>query len=280
MTMDVDERFALTPIGASLRRDARDSQRAWVLMESADFYQRVWSGLAAAVHSGLPAAEQALGAPIYEYLGANAQASAIFQQAMADASQLAADAVVAAYPLPPAAHVVDIGGGYGTLLMVLLLAHPTARGTLFERQAVLDGAKARIEAADLGSRCTLAGGDFFAAIPVGGDVYILSRILMDHDNAHCITILRNCHQAMAPNARLLIVQQVLPDTHADPALFDGAMSDLNMLVFLPGRERTAAEYHALLAAAHFAVTQITPTRALMSVIEARPITPTYASDAL
>lgn len=38
-----------------------------------------------------------------------------------------------------------------------------------------------------------------------------------------------------------------------------------------GAERTEEQYRTLLAKAGFAVTQIIPTRALMSIIEARPV---------
>src|SRR5215212_9891521 len=39
------DRFALSPIGLCLRSDAPDSQRAWILLESADFFQQAWADL-------------------------------------------------------------------------------------------------------------------------------------------------------------------------------------------------------------------------------------------
>ena len=48
------------------------------------------------------------------------------------------------------------------------------------------------------------------------------------------------------------------------------MVDLNMLVITGGRERTKAEYEALLHRAGFTLTQIVPTASPFSVIEARP----------
>ena len=81
---------------------------------------------------------------------------------------------------------------------------------------------------------------------------------------------------MAENGRLLIIQQVLPDDTGDAALFDGAMSDLNMLVMLPGCERTLAQYRGLLNTAGFAITNIVPTRALMSILESTRVVSTRA----
>ena len=111
------------------------------------------------------------------------------------------------------------------------------------------------------------GGDFFDAVPAGGDIYLLSRILMDHDD-NCIRILRTIVRAMPAHGRLLVIQQVLPDGTDTTGLFDGAMSDLNMLVMLPGHERTAAEYHQLLSVAGLTVTAMQKTRALMTIMEA------------
>ena len=87
-------------------------------------------------------------------------------------------------------------------------------------------------------------------------------------------LLRNCRQAMTGQSRVHIIQIVLPSPEADAArhlLFDGAMSNLNMFVLGLGAERTEEQYRALLAQADFTVTQIIPTRALMSIIEARPM---------
>jgi hypothetical protein len=261
------DRFALTPLGHCLRSDAPDSQRAWVLLESADFFQQSWAELGTAVRTGRSAAEHALGMPFYQYMATNAGVETIFQQAMAGASQLAADAVAAAYPIPPHARVIDVGGGYGTLLMAILQAHPTVQGVLFDRPEVVAAARTRLDAAGVLDRCELIGGNFFAAVPAGGDIYILSRVLMDHDDPHSRQIIQNCHAAMAENGRLLIVQQMLPDDTGAAELYDGAMSDLNMLIFLPGCERTLAQYRMLLSATGFDITNIVPTRALMSILE-------------
>ena len=105
-------------------------------------------------------------------------------------------------------------------------------------------------------------------------LYLLSRILMDHDDEGSVRLLRNCRRAMTGQSRVHIIQIVLPTSEADAArhlLFDGAMSNLNMFVLGLGAERTEQQYRALLTAAGFAVTQIIPTRALMSIIEARPM---------
>jgi hypothetical protein len=60
---------------------------------------------------------------------------------------------------------------------------------------------------------------------------------------------------------------VVPDTDAMPF---SKFLDLNMLAMTGGRERTKAEFGALLDAADYKLTRIIPTMAPQSVIEAVP----------
>jgi len=74
---------------------------------------------------------------------------------------------------------------------------------------------------------------------------------------------------MAPGARLLLVERVVPE-RIDPSVDTQSMllADLNMLVLTGGHERTAAEYRTLLGGAGFALAHIVPTATPLSVIEA------------
>jgi hypothetical protein len=124
------------------------------------------------------------------------------------------------------------------------------------------------------------GGDFFVSVPEGGDCYVLSWILHDWDDAQAIRLLTNCRAAMEKREkraqgraaggelRLLVVEAVLPDRVAEPSPL--VESDLAMLVLTGGRERTAGEYEALLAAGGFRLRRIVTTGGMRSVIEAEP----------
>src|SRR5215813_2599634 len=274
VTATAPEQFVLTPVGACLRSDAPQGLRSWALMESAEYYQTAWDHLLASVRSGEPAFECAVGQPFYDYLDRHPVDGANFSQTMGEVTTVIVDAVLAAYDFASVGRVVDVGGGYGKLLTSLLQRYPTMRGVLLDTPAVIARAKPQIQATGVADRCELVSGDFFADMPAGGDLYLLSRILMDHDDEGSVRLLRNCHRAMTARSRVHIVQIVLPSSDADAArhlLFDGAMSNLNMFVLGLGAERTEEQYRALLAKAGFGVTQIIPTRALMSIIEARPM---------
>jgi SAM-dependent methyltransferase len=166
--------------------------------------------------------------------------------------------------------VVDIGGGEGKLLTALLAANPHMKGVLFEQARVIEKARNRIAVAGMAARCDAVAGDFFAAIPRGGDAYILSRVLHDWEDARAMEILQNCRAAMAPGARLLLIERVVPARiKPTPAMRAIAASDVHMMVMNGGQERTEAHYRALLEAAGLTLTRIVPAGSVMSVVEAR-----------
>ena len=104
-------------------------------------------------------------------------------------------------------------------------------------------------------------------MPEGGDVYLLSSIVHNWDDARAVEILRIV-PAGDDRARraLLLVELVIPPGNA-PA--DGKFLDLQMMVIFPGgKERTSEEYRALLEAAGFRLTRVIPTPQQMSLIEA------------
>jgi cyclopropane fatty-acyl-phospholipid synthase-like methyltransferase len=188
---------------------------------------------------------------------------------MVDAATLAADAVVSTFDFSAVRHVIDIGGGYGILLTRIMQKYPVLRGTLFDLASLRERAEAEIKTAHLTGRCEFHGGDYFQSVPSGGDLHLLSRVLMAHDDEGCTRILQSCHRAMEPNGRVLVIQQIMPDhgTGAD-VLLEATLSDLNMLVMLGGHDRTEAEYRRLLLMAGFDEIRTVPTQSLMSIIEA------------
>src|SRR5262247_124555 len=115
----------------------------------------------------------------FEYLTANAEAAAVFNEAMASTTEAAARAVSAAYDFSGADVLVDVGGGTGAFLGTILEANPQARGILFDRQDVAAAAGALMESSGTADRCEVVGGNFFDAVPSGGDAYILSWIIHD-----------------------------------------------------------------------------------------------------
>jgi hypothetical protein len=119
-------------------------------------------------------------------------------------------AIAAAYDFSIFKTVVDVGGATGNMLSAVLVHHTGPRGILFDRPHVVKDAPALLSAKGVSDRVTIEPGDFFQSVPTGVDAYILSHIIHDWGEDHCLTILGNVRKAMDPAGRLLIVEGITP----------------------------------------------------------------------
>jgi len=66
LTESAERRFALSPLGATLRSDVPGSLRAWVLFSGAPFYPQAWQEILYSIHTGRPAWPKVHGTPLFE----------------------------------------------------------------------------------------------------------------------------------------------------------------------------------------------------------------------
>lgn len=257
----------LTPLGQGLSTDRLGPVAA---LYAGEHFWATQGGLAESVRTGRTATSLLFGeGSSFEAYARDRGLAAGFNAAMTALSDLIGPAVAAAYPF--AGLVVDVGGGEGRLLAHILQAHPQARGLVLEVPKVAKKARTFLAGLRLSERCGVAAGDMFEAVPAGGDVYVLSAVIHDWTDEDALRALASVRQAMRPGARLVLVERVLADAPG-PGAADEAdvLTDLLMMVRNGGRERTAADYAALLAEAGFEMLRIVPLAAPRRLIEARP----------
>lgn len=264
-TRDEGGRVQLTPMGDLLRKDVPGSMRSYALAIAAPYAMRAWDDLPEAVRTGDPAFPLVHGLGFWDYLSAHPKEGAHFDGAMSGAVVTRAEALIATRDLSSIGTLVDVGGGHGRLLAAALEATPGLRAVLFDRPEVLNGAEETLSAVGLRDRCELVGGDFFDAVPPGGDAYVLSQIIHDWPDDAASAILRACHRAMVPGTRLWLIEQVVPPGDSFDAV---KLLDLLMLVNFGGQERTAEEYRSLLEDAGFRDMTVLSTPTMWNVIEA------------
>jgi SAM-dependent methyltransferase len=256
--------FRLAPMGECLRSDAPVSWRAQTLLHAGPLQQRAWGRLLEIVQTGQGPSSQSL----FPFLAKYPEEAAVFNRAMENKTSAVASAFVAAYDCSKFSTVVELGGGYGILLRTILTANPKLRGILFDLPHVAEGAQEHVRAAGLTGRCEVVGGDFFEALPSGGDAYILKSVIHDWDDAQSVAILNNVSRVMAPGGKLLLVEMVVPAPARQSRWSQiVAASDLNMLVNTGGHERSEAEFQQLFRTAGFDLTRIIPTGTPWSVVE-------------
>jgi orsellinic acid C2-O-methyltransferase len=267
-----DRRYTLTALGATLRSDVPGSMRAWVLLVFSDDPGRAWDELLYAVRTGEHAFRHIFGADQWTCLAARPDAARLFDEAMQSLTQGVNGPVTAHYPFGSYKWIVDVGGGNGGLLLPVLARHPGMRATVFELPHVAEAARLRIAEAGLSDRCEAVGGDAFVAVPPGADAYVLKSVIHDWDDKEAIAILRTCRAAMSDGARLLLIERVLPERidPDDPFTRGNFIHDINMFLNPGGRERTEAEFRAILTPANLRLARVVPMPCPQAVIEVDP----------
>jgi hypothetical protein len=185
---------------------------------------------------------------------------------MSDLSSIDGPAVVDAYSFDGISSIVDIAGGHGFLLSLILAHHPKMTGTLYEIPQVIAGAK-NGPLKPLLDRCTFASGDMFSSVPAGADAYIMKHIIHDWPDDLCVRILEACRKGVNAKGKLLVVDNVIqPGNEFAP----GKFLDLQMLIFPGGCERTEKQFRDLFTASGWRLTRIIPTAAPESIVEGVP----------
>lgn len=248
--------FALTDLGACLRSDAPEPVGGWAAFVGEPYHWQAWGALLHSVQTGENAFRHVHNVDSWTFRAHHPELSASFDRAMSSLSRQVVTAVLDAYDFSAFRRVVDVGGGNGAFLAPILARYPAMRGVLFDQPHVVSGAGPILEAAGVAARCEVVAGSFFENVPEQGDAYLLKAVLHDWEDEPCLRILQTCRRAMDKGTALLVIERELGRPNQDP---DAKFSDLNMLVGPMGRERTHAEYAALLAAAGFRFVDATPS---------------------
>jgi hypothetical protein len=258
--------FVLTPLGAYLQKGVPGSMRDTALLYCDKPFWQVWGNLLHSVETGEPSFEHVFGLEVFEYKLQHPDYSALFNNMMTEWTAAVAPTVAAAYDFSAVRALVDVGGGHGQMLASILREYPDLHGVLFDRPNVVKGAPSLLERSGVADRCEVIGGDFFSAVPADHETYLLSRVIHDWDDERSIAILRCCHQAMQPGGKVLLVERVIVAGNSPQVLV--LESDVQMLVITGGKERTDAEYGALLSAAGFEFTRLIPVLPPFYIVEA------------
>jgi hypothetical protein len=265
-------RFVLPPFGQPLRKDSPNS--AWPsVVFWADLLADSWSQLTECVRTGETAFQIMQQQGIPSRWATATDSNEIFRAVMGTAPAEDYMPIATRWDFGSSHVVADLGGGGGSLLAAILSANPHLSGMLVDRAESIDAARSRFEDDELGKRCKLIPADLCEAVPAGADVYLLKHVLHGYNDTVARKVLENCRNVMSGEARLLVIEFVLPDVISapDPHLQTRLFSDLNMLAVTGGKERNASEWTALLQASGFTAGQVIPIEEMdMSIIEARP----------
>jgi C-methyltransferase len=251
--------FRHTPPSRLLRSDHPMSMRAFAAMMDLPGFTAAFAQLEHSVRTGSPAIETVEPKGAWAYLHDHPDEARTFDHAMTAKAAADIPAILGAYDFSRFATIADIGGGRGHLLRAILDAAPAAGGVLFDQPQVIDAADVQHD------RLTRQAGDFFADPLPAADAYVLMEVLHDWPDAECVAILRAIRAAAGAGAKVLVIENVLPDDGDDPG---GRALDIVMLAITGGRERTAQRMGELLTSCGFGDPTVIPTEGRLRIVEA------------
>lgn len=262
-----DGRYELNSLADTLRSDAPVSMTSAARFYGSQEQRERWTLLVDSVRTGDAVVAALRGKESFDYFAEKPELAELFNRTMTSISELTDATVVAGYDFSAYPTIVDVGGGHGPLLAAILASAPASQGVLYDLPSVVADAPDLLRKQRVADRVRIAEGSFFDSVPTNGDAYLLKNILHDWPDEKAVQILRNVRAAADPRAAVLLVELVIPGHNRD---FPGKWADLEMMLNLGARERTAAEYRDLLSEAGFRMTRVVKTASPLSVVEARP----------
>ncbi|KAK1273923.1 Caffeic acid 3-O-methyltransferase [Acorus gramineus] len=239
--------YGLAPVAKFLTKNEDGvSMAALVLMNQDKVLMESWYYLKDAVLEGGIPFNKAHGTSSFEYHGKDARFNKVFNAGMYNHSTIVMKKLLETYTgFDGLNTVVDVGGGVGGTLKMIVSKHTNIKGINFDLSHVIDDAPAIPGVEHV-------GGDMFESVPTG-DAIFMKWIMHDWSDQHCAKLLKNCYKALPPSGKVIVVELILPEA---PETNTAAQSvihvDLVMLAHNPGgKERTEREYEALAKEAGF-----------------------------
>eukprot|EP01112_Ceratiomyxa_fruticulosa_P018558 TRINITY_DN5956_c0_g1_i1.p1 TRINITY_DN5956_c0_g1~~TRINITY_DN5956_c0_g1_i1.p1 ORF type:complete len:347 (-),score=48.57 TRINITY_DN5956_c0_g1_i1:46-1086(-) len=210
------------------------------------------------------------GKTLFEYCKENPSQFQVFSTSMTEMGKLIYkdENIIQSYEFEKGKTIVDIGGGFGSLLAQMLNKNTACKGVLYELPSVIEDAKKilseNLELKACLDRLEFQTGNFFKEVPKSGDYYVLKRVLHDWNEDMCVEIMKNVSESMPKNGKVLIIETVIPtgnDFHY------GKWLDLHMMVILGGKERSVEEFRKIFHAAGLKLTRVIDTGTPISIVE-------------
>jgi hypothetical protein len=242
-----------------LRSDHPASLRDYVRMIGLPVFWDALGDLDHSLRTGEPAFVKHHPEGVFAYLTTRPEERRLFDSAMTAKSHGDIAAILPAYDFSQFPTIADIAGGRGHLLRAILKSSPKTQGILFDQPHVV----AEVTP-DQGEKLTVIGGSFFADSMPKADAYLLMNIIHDWPDAESIKILSAIRRAMPPNARVLIIETVVPPT---PGPHLSKELDIAMMALPGGMERTQEEYASLAAKSGLRLQRLVDTMSPYSILE-------------
>ncbi|CAK9316032.1 unnamed protein product [Citrullus colocynthis] len=260
--------YSQTPLSRLIATNVENSMAPLLLLETSPVMLAAWPHLSAHLKNSetLPF-EIAHGKDLWSYAEANPEHNVLFNEAMACSAKMIGSAILEGCGdiFDGVECLVDVGGGNGSTLSILVKACPWMKGINFDLPHV-------VCASPQYENVQHVTGNMFEFVP-NADVAMLKWILHDWDDEECIKILKKCKEAVQKReGKVIIIEAIIEEEGEKNKLSDvGLMFDLVMMAHTnKGKERTLKEWAFVIHSAGFTRYTITPIQAIQSLIQCFP----------
>ena len=250
---DTNGSMTLTDKGRILTENHPHSLK-YACMNWAAEHMTSWQSLDYTLKTGDTAFEHIFGQPFFDYISRDAEKLEVYHKAMLEYAERDYQDISITIDFGRFDSVMDVGGGYGAAISIIIKAYPEIKGYIFDRPEVVE--KVRIPGV------VTIGGDFFDTVPAKAQSMLLCRVLHDWPDDKAIIILSNCYSALPKEGSLFIVENC-----SDLIEDDLALLSLNMAAVCHSFERTSINYRELAAKCGFIFVKKTKLNALQTVLE-------------
>ncbi|KAK1411028.1 hypothetical protein QVD17_37572 [Tagetes erecta] len=204
-----------------------------------------WFKLKDSTREGGNAVEKVHGMDGFDILGLDARLNELFNKAMVDTSTMVMKKILECYHgFNNLKRVVDVGGGLGVTLNMIISKHPTIHGINFDLPHV-------IQHAPLYAGIEHVEGDMFQNVPHGDGIFL--KVLHSQSDEDCVKLLKNCYKALQDGGKVIVVETIVPFI-PDASSSTKAATHLDVTMMsqtIGGKERTEDQFLSLAKEARF-----------------------------
>ncbi|GMI85472.1 caffeate O-methyltransferase 1, O-methyltransferase 1, O-methyltransferase 3 [Hibiscus trionum] len=192
-----------------------------------------WNFLKEATLEGGLSFQRAFGEDMFEAVSKDRKLANTFNQAMSNHTAIVMEKVLQIYRgFQGLTQVIDVGGGLGTNLKLIVSKYPQIKGINFDLPLVVKDAP-NIPGVEH------VGGDMFNKIP-NGEVIFMKWVLHDWGDDECLKLLRNCCKAVSERGKVILIESMMSELPSTDVVATTTIQfDVGLLHLLPGaKERT------------------------------------------
>jgi ubiquinone/menaquinone biosynthesis C-methylase UbiE len=246
--------------------DQPDSMRHMVIHQVNGINWKLFGDLNEIVSTGESTFKKHAGMDVFEYMQSDPKLNELYNKAMTNTAMLVGAAMLSEYNFEKAKCIVDIGGGEGILLAMILKKYKSLKGINFDLPHVVSESKKTFENFNVADRVELISGDFYNEIPTGGDLYFLKSIFHNINDLQCIDLLKKIKSVLPKNGRILIFEPIIEPNNGKYSF--AKLYDTQMLVSsVNAKERTKEAFFEIFEKAGFNHNRVIRTVSPFSIIE-------------